>query len=226
MKAIGKGRHAKRRAAVYLAAAIVLAIACFALVNCSVGSESPVNTAPTSESSAAARSSEPGETSSDAPAESDSDETAPDAAHEQQSEQLSALPGKTTPQDAISGASGSDSQTYSSAGIAPPTTAPAASGDESQIQPVWVADYEDIWVEDSPGWDESVPIYGYTEVSICNICGADITGNTAAHGKQHMLAGEGSGHHSEVRETVTGYETVHHAAQGHWEKVESGGHWE
>ena len=89
-----------------------------------------------------------------------------------------------------------------------------------------MVDYEDVWVEDSPEWDESVPIYGYTEVSVCNICGADITGNTAAHGKQHMLAGEGSGHHSEVRETVTGYETVHHEAEGHWEKVESGGHWE
>ena len=48
----------------------------------------------------------------------------------------------------------------------------------------------------------------------------------AAHGKQHMLAGEGSGHHSEVRETVVGYETIHHDAEGHWERIESGGHWE
>ena len=78
----------------------------------------------------------------------------------------------------------------------------------------------------SPEWDESTPIYGSTEVSICNVCGADVTGNAAAHGKQHMLAGEGSGHHSEVRETVVGYETVHHDATGHWERVESGGHWE
>ena len=81
-------------------------------------------------------------------------------------------------------------------------------------------------VVDSPEWDESVPIYGSTEVSVCNVCGADVTGNTAAHGKQHMLAGEGSGHHSEVRETVVGYETVHHDATGHWERAESGGHWE
>ena len=49
---------------------------------------------------------------------------------------------------------------------------------------------------------------------------------TPPHGKQHMLAGEGSGHHSEVRDTVVGYETVHHGAEGHWERVESGGHWE
>jgi hypothetical protein len=89
-----------------------------------------------------------------------------------------------------------------------------------------VTDYEDVWVEDSPAWDESVPVYGSVEVSICNICGADITGNTAAHGKQHMLAGEGSGHHSEAHEVVVGHDTVHHDATGHWERVESGGHWE
>lgn len=226
MKTIGNGEHAKRKAALYAVAVIALAIACIALVDCSAGSESPGSIAPASESSAAARSSEPEKASSEAPADSYDVENASGAAQEQQQEQFSSSPGKTTSQDAVSGASGSDSQTYSSAGIAPPTTAPAASGDESQKQPVWVADYEDIWVEDSPEWDESVPIYGYSEVSICNICEADITGNTAAHGKQHMLAGEGSGHHSEVRETATGYEAVHHAAQGHWERIESGGHWE
>lgn len=89
-----------------------------------------------------------------------------------------------------------------------------------------MVDYDDVWVEDSPEWDESVPIYGYTEISVCNICGADVTGNAAAHAKQHMLAGEGSGHHSEVLETVVGYETVHHEAVGHWERTETGGHWE
>lgn len=59
---------------------------------------------------------------------------------------------------------------------------------------VWVADYKDIRVEDSPEWGEAVPIHSCTEISVCNICGADITGNMAAHGKQHMLAGEDSGH--------------------------------
>ncbi|WP_418381678.1 hypothetical protein, partial [Adlercreutzia sp.] len=37
----------------------------------------------------------------------------------------------------------------------------------------------------------------------CNICGTDITGNTSAHAKEHMKAGEGSGHHSEIRQIVT-----------------------
>lgn len=222
----GNGEHAKRKAALFAIAAIALAIACIALVDCSAGPESPGNTAPASESSAAARSSEPSKASSEVSEGVDSVEIASAAALEQQSDQFTASPGKTTSQDAASGASGSDSQTYSSAEEASPTTAPAASGGESKKQPVWVVDFEDVWVEDTPEWDESVPIYGYTEISVCNICGADITGNTAAHGKQHMLAGEGSGHHSEVRETVIGYETVHHGAEGHWERVESGGHWE
>ena len=33
---------------------------------------------------------------------------------------------------------------------------------------------------------------------------------TAAHSKAHTRAGEGSGHHSEVRRTTTGYNTVSH----------------
>lgn len=111
-------------------------------------------------------------------------------------------------------------------GGTPATSDPAPSGGESSERRTWVTDYEDVWVEDSPAWDESVPVYGSVEVSICNICGADITGNTAAHGKQHMLAGEGSGHHSEAHEVVVGHDTVHHDATGHWERVESGGHWE
>ena len=69
------------------------------------------------------------------------------------------------------------------------------------------------------------PTYGYAEVSIYNICGADIMGSTAAHGKRHMLASEGSRHHSEARDTVTGYETVRHDAEGHWERADLGGHW-
>ena len=102
----------------------------------------------------------------------------------------------------------------------------------------WVADYEQVWVPsyvtvtDQAAWDEQVPVYGYSERSICNTCGADCTGNTAAHGKQHMMNGQNAGYHTEVVQTITGYSTVHHDAvthvedQGHWETRESGGHWE
>lgn len=80
-------------------------------------------------------------------------------------------------------------------------------------------------VVDREAWTESVPVYGTVEVSICNICGIDITGNTSAHAKEHMKAGEGSGHHSETRQIITGHNTVSHPEEGHWETKVVGGHW-
>lgn len=105
-----------------------------------------------------------------------------------------------------------------------PDAAPDAQAPPQQRK--WVEETDQVWVEDKAAWTEQVPVYGTREVSICNICGEDITGDTAAHGKAHMLAGEGSGHHSEVRSDVVGYDTVSHAAEGHWETCVTGGHWE
>ena len=87
-------------------------------------------------------------------------------------------------------------------------------------------DTEQVWVVDKAAWTEQIPIYNTVEVSICNICGADITGNASAHGKAHMKAGEGSGHNSEVRREIVGYDTVSHKEEGHWETKVVGGHWE
>lgn len=103
----------------------------------------------------------------------------------------------------------------------PNTSAPA----QSASQRKWVEDTEQVWVVDKATWTESVPVYSTVEVSICNICGQDVTGNTSAHAKAHMKAGEGSGHHSEVRREITGYSTVSHAEEGHWETQVVGGHW-
>lgn len=105
-------------------------------------------------------------------------------------------------------------------------TAPSSTPAPTQSQKIWVEDTERIWVVDKEAWTESVPVYSTVEVSICNVCGTDITGNTTAHGKAHMLAGEGSGHHSEVRQIVAGYNTIQHEATGHWETQVVGGHWE
>lgn len=104
----------------------------------------------------------------------------------------------------------------------PNTSAPA----QSAPQRKWVEDTEQVWVVDKAAWTESIPVYSTVEVSICNICGQDVTGNTSAHAKAHMKAGEGSGHHSEVRREITGYDTVSHAEEGHWETKAVGGHWE
>lgn len=85
----------------------------------------------------------------------------------------------------------------------------------------WVAQYKTVNVPEKghneqvlvqAAYDEQVPITEMREYSICSTCGADITGNTSAHMKAHMLNGENGNFHSEWRETVTGYKTVHHDA--------------
>ena len=117
-----------------------------------------------------------------------------------------------------SGSSHSESKSESR----PNSSAPA----QSEPQRKWVEDTERVWVVDKDAWSESIPVYSTVEVSICNICGQDVTGNTSAHAKAHMKAGEGSGHHSEVHREITGYNTVNHAEEGHWETKVVGGHWE
>lgn len=114
------------------------------------------------------------------------------------------------------------SRTESKSRSKPDVSAPA----QSAPQRKWVEDTEQVWIVDKAAWTESIPIYSTVEVSICNICGQDITGNTSAHAKAHMKAGEGSGHHSEVRREITGYDTVSHTEEGHWETKVVGGHWE
>ena len=41
-----------------------------------------------------------------------------------------------------------------------------------------------------------------------------------------MVAGEGSGHHTEMVQVVTGSQIVHHDSTGHYETVESVGYLE
>ena len=86
----------------------------------------------------------------------------------------------------------------------------------------WVAQYKTVNVPEKghneqvlvqAAYDEQVPITEMQEFSICNQCGADITGNTTAHMKNSYLnGGNCGGYHSEWREVVTGYQTVHHDA--------------
>ena len=86
----------------------------------------------------------------------------------------------------------------------------------------WVAQYktvnvpekghnEQVLVKDA--WDEQVPITEMKEHSICNQCGADITADPWGHLEQSAVnGGNCGGYHSEWREVVTGYQTVHHEA--------------
>lgn len=82
----------------------------------------------------------------------------------------------------------------------------------------WIAQYKTVNVPEQghneqvlvqAAYDEQVPITEMKEFSICNQCGADITGRYI----EHFEANDGcSGYHSEWREVVTGYKTVHHDA--------------
>lgn len=81
----------------------------------------------------------------------------------------------------------------------------------------WVAQYKTVNVPEKghneqvlvqAAYDEQVPVTEMKEFSICNNCGADITGFAS----EHILNGTCRGYHSEWREVVTGYNTIHHDA--------------
>ena len=81
----------------------------------------------------------------------------------------------------------------------------------------WVAQYKTVNVPEKghneqvlvqAAYDEQVPITEMREYSICNDCGADITGFAS----DHILNGTCRRYHSEWRETVVGYNVVHHDA--------------
>ena len=89
----------------------------------------------------------------------------------------------------------------------------------------WVAQYKTVTVPEKghneqvlvqAAYDEQVPQYKDVERQICSACGVDITdlgqAGISAHIKAHALAGENGGYHSEVRQVLIGYSTVHHEA--------------
>ena len=88
----------------------------------------------------------------------------------------------------------------------------------------WVAVTETRTVVDQAAYDEQVPVTEMKEHEICNQCGADLTGlDIDAHFKNsYFNGGNCGGFHSEFREEVTGYQTVHHDAVTHTETVTTG----
>ena len=111
------------------------------------------------------------------------------------------------------------SQPASTPSASQPSGNGGSQGGTSQPEHVhnWVAQTEQQWVQDSAAWDE--PIYSQEARTICNTCGADISGNATAH-----LVASGrngcSGYHTEVVQVQTG--TIHHDATGHYETVTTG----
>ena len=86
----------------------------------------------------------------------------------------------------------------------------------------WVAQYKTVNIPEKghneqvlvqAAYDEQVPVTEMKEHSICNQCGADITADPWGHLEQSAVnGGNCGGYHSEWREVVTGYKTVHHDA--------------
>lgn len=86
----------------------------------------------------------------------------------------------------------------------------------------WVAQYKTVNVPEKghneqvlvqAAYDEQVPVTEMKGFAICNNCGADVTANPTAHMKNSLLnGGNCGGYHSEWREVITGYNTVHHDA--------------
>lgn len=112
----------------------------------------------------------------------------------------------------------SSNKNNSSSSSSKPSSKPSNSSKPAEHTHNWVAQYKTVNVPEKGhneqvlvqgAYDEQVPITEMKEFSICNQCGADITNNIDAHFK----ANDGcSGYHSEWREVVTGYKTVHHEA--------------
>ena len=82
----------------------------------------------------------------------------------------------------------------------------------------WVAQYKTVNVPEKghneqvlvqAAYDEQVPITEMREHAICTTCGADITSHAVEHLENSLNC---QGYHSEWREDVTGYKTVHHDA--------------
>ena len=123
--------------------------------------------------------------------------------------------------------SSNSNKNNSSSSSSKPSSKPSNNNSSNSSKPAehthnWVAQYKTVNVPEKghneqvlvqAAYDEQVPIKEMQEFSICNDCGADITGNAWAHVKDHMINDTGNGgYHSEWREVITGYQTVHHDA--------------
>ena len=153
---------------------------------------------------------------------------------EEKKEETSKSNTSESKKDNTASTSSSSNKNNSSSSSSKPSSKPSNSSNSSSSKPSnndssnsskpaehthnWVAQYKTVNIPEKghneqvlvqAAYDEQVPITEMKEFSICNQCGADITGRYI----EHFEANDGcSGYHSEWREVVTGYKTVHHDA--------------
>lgn len=117
----------------------------------------------------------------------------------------------------------SSNKNNSSSSSSKPSSKPSNSSKPAEHTHNWVAQYKTVNVPEKghneqvlvqAAYDEQVPITEMRAHDICNQCGADLTGtDIPAHMENSYLnGGNCGGHHTEWRETVVGYKTVHHDA--------------
>lgn len=80
-----------------------------------------------------------------------------------------------------------------------------------------VYEYTEVWVVDKAAYTYEEPVYEEQWRTICNDCGADITGNPGPHCVEHLLDGGKGSYRAEPREVQTGSKTVTVPEEGHYE---------
>ncbi|MCI8452673.1 MAG: hypothetical protein HFJ74_09365 [Eggerthellaceae bacterium] len=149
----------------------------------------------------------------DAPAAPATEDTGAGAAAQPQQGASQAVasgsPAQAAPQGGSSSGSAAQPQQQ-----APAASQPSVPAHEHNWQPVT----EPQWVVDKAAWDE--PKYENRERSICNGCGADITGDPWGHIEKAGRGSSCSGYHSAVNKVQVG--TIHHDEVGHNETVTTG----
>lgn len=130
--------------------------------------------------------------------------------------------------DTTASTSSSSNKNNSSSSSSKPSSKPSNNNSSNSSKPAehthdWVAQYKTVNVPEQghneqvlvqAAYDEQVPITEMRAHEICNQCGADLTGtDIPAHLENSYLnGGNCGGYHTEWRETVVGYKTVHHDA--------------
>lgn len=127
---------------------------------------------------------------------------------------------ETAKADTSNKSNASESKKDNTASTSSSSSKPSSKPAEHQHN--WVAQYKTVNVPEKghneqvlvqAAYDEQVPVTEMEEFSICNQCGADITADPWGHLEQSAVnGGNCGGYHSEWREVVTGYQTVHHDA--------------
>lgn len=147
---------------------------------------------------------------------------------EEKKEETSKSNTSESKKDNTASTSSSSNKNNSSSSSSKPSSKPSNNNSSNSSKPAehthdWVAQYKTVNVPEQghneqvlvqAAYDEQVPITEMRAHDICNQCGADLTGtDIPAHiENSYFNGGNCGGYHTEWRETVVGYNTVHHDA--------------